>query len=165
MLLEKKTFWPYLNFTQQNLIKQSFYLLAWAEKNKDKLHDYAFIVMPSAKAFEGYLKKLFFDLEFISEREFSDDYFRIGMALNPELEKVKHLKKECLYDEITKECGEDTASLLWKTWKKCRNRLFHYFPNEQHTFTLKESRQRLYRIIKAVEASFLSCNLKKGGAV
>ncbi len=165
MFFTKKPFWPYLNFTQQNLIKQSFYLLAWAEKNKDMLHDYSFIVMPAAKAFEGYLKKLFFDLQLISSPEFNDDYFRIGKALNPELEKVRGFEKECLYNEISKKCSQEVAEFLWQTWKTCRNRLFHYFPNEQHIFTLEEARQRLEKLVAAIDKSFLSCNLKKGGAV
>ena len=156
-MLENQLFWPHLNFTQRELIKQSFYLLNWAKKRQYKFHDYSFIVMPAAKAFEGFLKQLFFDLKLIDEKKFKEDYFRIGKALNPELESIKYLKKECLFEEMSQQCGLETAQFLWQTWKKCRNRLFHYFANKQKTFTLEEAEERLKQIIKAIKMSFIKC--------
>jgi len=158
-MLETKNFWQYLDFTQQNLIKQSFYLLDWAENNKDKLHDYSFVVMPAAKAFEGFLKKLLFDLNLISYNKYNGEYFRIGKALNPQLEHIKSLKNECLYNELCAKCNESTAKILWQTWKKCRNRLFHYFPKEQQVFTLNEAKQRLKTLIDAIELALTACKL------
>jgi hypothetical protein len=151
-------FWQYLNFTQKNLLKQSFFLLSWAKKNQEKLTDYSFIVMPAAKAFEGFLKQLLFDLKLISETQYQDEYFRIGKALNPELEHIKRLKKECLYEELSARCSEDLAQTLWQTWKKCRNRLFHYFPNEQQIFTLDESEKRLTLLVKAMDMAAKVCD-------
>lgn len=156
-MLENKPWWQYLNFTQQELVKQSFYLLNWAKKQKDKLIDYSFIVMPAAKAFEGFLKQLLFDLNLISQRKLEEKYFRIGKALNPELEHVEHLQKECLFKEISEQCGSETAELLWQAWKKCRNQLFHYFPKEKQTFSLKEAETRLNQLIEAIEITFKRC--------
>ncbi|PIS08830.1 hypothetical protein COT75_05120 [Candidatus Beckwithbacteria bacterium CG10_big_fil_rev_8_21_14_0_10_34_10] len=156
-MFSDKPFLQYLNFTQKALIKQSFYLLKWAESNKDKLADYSFLVMPAAKAYEGFLKQLFFDLKLISKENLSNDHFRVGMALNPELEQVERLRHKCLYNEICQECGEETAQMLWQTWKKCRNRLFHYFPQLQQVFTLKEAEERLREIVKAIDLAYQSC--------
>ncbi|MFC1711091.1 hypothetical protein ACFLZ1_00735 [Patescibacteria group bacterium] len=158
-MLNGQPFWQYLNFTQKNLLKQSFYLLNWAENHKKKLHDYSFIVMPAAKAFEGFLKQFLFDLNLISEKKFNDDYFRIGKTINPELEHIKSLRRECLHNEITQKCGKDLALLLWQTWKRCRNRLFHYFPKEQQLFTLKEAEDRLNQIVKAMNSAFKQCKV------
>jgi hypothetical protein len=160
-MLERQPFWQYLNFTQKSLLKQSFYLLDWAKNHQKKLHDYSFIVMPAAKAYEGFLKQMLYDLGLISENKFNDDYFRIGKTLNPELEHIRALRKECLYNEITERCGLETAKLLWQTWKKCRNRLFHYFPQEQQVFTFKEAEARLNQIVKTIKLAFNKCRLKK----
>ena len=159
-MFENKSWQKRLNFTQKELIKQSFSLLQWAKKHKEKLFDYSFIVMPAAKAYEGFLKQLFFDLKLISKWELEEDYFRVGKALNPELEHIKKLKKECLYDEISEKCSETTAELLWQTWKKCRNRLFHYFAKEQQAFTLQEAEERLNQVVKTIEIAFMECGVR-----
>jgi len=159
-MFKNQPWWQYLNSTQQSLIKQSFYLLNWTQKLDKKLFDYSFIVMPSAKAYEGFLKKFFFDLKLISKHDFEEEYFRVGKALNPELENIKHLQKECLYNEISAKCGEDTAKMLWLTWKKSRNRLFHYFHQEKQSFTLTEASNRLDLIIKSIKHAFSSCEFK-----
>ena len=146
-----------LNFTQRELIKQSFYLLDWVKKQKKIFYDYSFIVMPAAKAYEGFLKQWFFDLGLISRKTLERDRFRIGKALNPELEHIKRLQKVCLFNEISEKCGYETAQILWKTWKNCRNRLFHYFYKEQQTFTLEEAENRLNQIIEAIKLALRSC--------
>jgi len=154
-----QNFWLYLNFTQRELIKQSFYLLDWAKHHQRNLHDYSFIVMPAAKAFEGFLKQLFFDLKLIDEKKFEENYFRVGKALNPELEHIKYLRKECLFQELSQKCDLKTAEFLWQTWKKCRNQLFHYFANEQKTFILKEAEERLNQVVEAMKISFGQCKI------
>lgn len=156
-MLETQPFWQYLDFTQKELIKQSFHLLNWAKRHRTKLHDYSFVVMPAAKAFEGFLKQLLFDLGLISKKKLEEDYFRIGKALNPELEHIRYLRKEALFREISQRCSQETAQFLWQTWKKCRNRLFHYFPKEQQVFTLEEAEERLNQIIEAIKVAFKKC--------
>ena len=159
-MFDNQPFWQYLDFTQKELVKQSYYLLSWAKKHKNKLHDYSFVVMPAAKAYEGFLKRLLYDLELINQEQFNDDYFRIGKALNPELEHVQALKDECLYNEISSKCNPSLAKLLWQTWKKSRNRLFHYFVKEQQAFTLQEAEERLNQVIKAIEIAFSHCKVR-----
>ncbi len=150
-MFEKQDWFNKLNFTQQSLIKQSFYLLNWAKKNQDKLFDYSFIVMPAAKAFEGFLKDWLFKIGLISKFQYQSDRFRLGKALNPHLENIPYLKKECLYQEIIQKTNKETAQTLWQTWKKCRNRVFHYFLEEQQTFSLQESEERLNQVIDAIK--------------
>ncbi len=137
---------------QRELLRQSFLLLGFARKNQDKLHDYSFVVMPAAKAYEGYLKKWLFTLRFIDEEAYKKDSFRLGKALNPELEN--RYPEDCLYNEITRATSPGLADELWQTWKKGRNRLLHYFPGEQQIFSLDECEERLDMIVLAVRNSF-----------
>ena len=62
MELQKNAIWyEYLDKFQQELVSVSFALT-----NKEPaligLTDYAFMVFPMAKAYEGFLKKIFFDV-------------------------------------------------------------------------------------------------------
>lgn len=152
-MFENEIWLSKLNFTQRELIKQSFYLLNWAKKNKTKLFDYSFIITSAAKAYEGFLKDWLFDLKLINKFKHQSDRFRLGKALNPYLENIPHLKKDCLYEEISQKCSKETAKVLWQTWKKCRNRVFHYFLKEQHAFTLEETEEKLNQIIKAIKTA------------
>lgn len=156
-MLEQLPVWQHLDFTQQSLIKQSFSLLSWIKTKKFSCFDYSFIVMPAAKAYEGFLKKVFFDLGLINIKDYSEEYFRIGKALNPALQQHKFLRHECLYGPIQKKCGAHTADLLWQAWKNCRNRLFHYFNQEKQAFTLEEAERRLNQLIEAMNSVCATC--------
>lgn len=148
--------WSFLEPTQQELLKQSFLLLAWAKKNQARLSDFSFMVMPAAKAYEGYLKKFLFSLKLISPEDYNQDRFRIGKALNPELEAK--FPDECLFNEVSRACDPQLARDIWDTWKRCRNRLLHYFPGEQQIFTLRESEERLQRIVDTIRKSYQYIN-------
>ncbi len=152
-MFAKQNWFNQLNFTQKQLIKQSFYLLDWAKSNKKQLFDYSFVVMPAAKAYEGFLKDWFFQMGLINEDDLKDDKFRIGKALNPHLERIPHLKKECLYQEISQKTGQETAQLLWQTWKQSRNRIFHYFHKLQQVFTVDQAEEKLNKIVVAIKAT------------
>jgi len=150
---EKQNWFNKLNFTQKELIKQSFYLLGWAKNNREQLFDYSFVVMPAAKAYEGFLKDWLFNLKLIDQYQLKDDRFRIGKALNPYLEHVPYLKKECLYEEITQKCGPELAKTLWETWKQSRNRIFHYFHHLKQAFSFSEAEERLNQIVETIKVS------------
>ena len=153
--LEHEPWWHFLDPVQRELLKQSYYLFAWAQENKDKFHDYSFIVMPAAKAFEGYLKKFLYTIKLLPEKDYREDRFRLGKALNPELEH--RFPRECLYNEIGRACAPELAEDLWQAWKRGRNRLFHYFPNEQQVFSLKECKSRLDMLITTISKSYKMC--------
>ncbi len=123
-----------------------------------KFDDYAFIVFPAAKAYEGFLKKLFLDLGFISEEDYFGKHFRIGKSLNPSL--PKELRKNEVYGKIVNYCGgKKLADNLWDTWRICRNLTFHWFPNEKNTTTYQEAVDRVNMIIQAIEESFRECKV------
>ena len=111
------------------------------------------------KAYEGFLKKFFLDLKFISEEDYYGKHFRIGKALNPSL--PRQLRREGVYGKIVKYCGgKDLAEELWQTWRQSRNLAFHWFPNEKNAITLSEAGERIEMIIKAIDRAFKDCKIE-----
>jgi hypothetical protein len=167
--LEKKVWWNYLEEDLRELFQQSIFLIKIVEKwerdpaasGHKQFHDYAFIVFPIAKAYEGFLKTLFLDLGFISEKDFFGKRFRVGSALNPALEK-RYRRRESVYDQIVEFCGgRQLADILWDTWKSCRNMLFHWFPNEKNAISFKEAIVRVEKVVKSIDLAFKECKINR----
>ncbi|KKU10420.1 MAG: hypothetical protein UX13_C0012G0004 [Candidatus Woesebacteria bacterium GW2011_GWB1_45_5] len=164
--LETKIWWSYLEYDLQELLRESFLIEeilrgmgADLPGGKKEFHDYSFVIFPAAKAYEGFLKKLFLDLKFISEEDYYGKHFRIGKALNPSL--PKEIKREGVYDKIVKFCsGHELADKLWDTWKLSRNLTFHWFPNEKNAVSLGGARDRVEMIIEAIDMAFKECKIK-----
>ena len=164
--LEKKVWWSYLEYDLQELIREAFLIEeilrgmgADLPGGKKEFHDYSFVVFPAAKAYEGFLKKMFLDLKFITEEDYYGKHFRIGKALNPSL--PKELRREGVYDKVVRYCqGRELADKLWETWKLSRNLTFHWFPNEENAVTLDGARERIDMIIGAIDMAFKECRIK-----
>ncbi len=163
--LEKRPWWEYLGSDLQRLLLTSEFIYRDVESwgadlpgGKKEFHDYSFVVFPAAKAYEGFLKKLFLELNFITEEDYYGKHFRIGKALNPSL--PKELRREGVYDKIVSYCqGEGLAERLWETWRLSRNLTFHWFPNEKNAITLAEAGERVEMIISAIDESFKECKI------
>lgn len=124
-------------------------------------NDYSFMVFPFAKVYEGFLKKLFFEIGAIDEHAFRNDRFRIGRALNPQLEKdLRH--DESVYDRIADLCGgSELPELLWKAWKRGRNKIFHFFPSEYKPLEYGEAVEIVSEIKKAMKKALEVCHANK----
>lgn len=159
--LQNKIWWDYLHKDLKGLLLESTLLVKRVEKWEEKFHDYAFIVFPAAKAYEGFLKTLFLDLGFITKDDYYGKRFRVGKALNPALDK--HFReKESVYDRIADFCGgKELADGLWRTWKRCRNLLFHWFPNEKNAISYKEAVSKVSLIIDTFDSAFKECKVDK----
>jgi hypothetical protein len=163
--IEKKPWWDYLGSDLQKLLLTSDFIYRAVESwgadlpgGIKEFDDYSFVVFPAAKAYEGFLKKLFLDLNFITEEDYYGKHFRIGKALNPSL--PRQLRREGVYDKIVKYCqGEDLAKKLWDTWRLSRNLTFHWFPNEKNALTFQEAGERVDMIINAIDQSFRECKI------
>lgn len=150
--------WEYLDEDLRELVRESTLLVKKVENWEEKFHDYAFVVFPAAKAFEGFLKKLFFDLGFIDGNDYYGKRFRVGKALNPSLES--HLRSEGVYDKLKEYCkGGDLADVLWDTWKSCRNLIFHWFPNEKNVISFSEAKDRVTLILNSMDKAFEECKI------
>lgn len=157
--LKGKIWWPYLGEDLQNLLTASFTILDKSENWSEKFDDYSFVVFPAAKAYEGFLKKLFLDLGFITSEDYYGKHFRIGKALNPSL--PKEIRREGIYDKVVEFCGgRGLADTLWETWRTCRNLTFHWFPNEKNTLTITESALRLSMVVNAIDRAFKECKMR-----
>lgn len=158
--LETKPWWDYLEHDVQELLLESIVLIEKVHRWREKFHDYSFVVFPAAKAYEGFLKKLFLDMDFITPEDYYGKHFRIGKALNPSLEK--YLREEMsVYDKIVTYCGGvDLADFLWDTWKTSRNILFHFFPDEKNVVDFDEAQKRFNQIISAFDTATKECKIK-----
>jgi len=164
--LKGRHWWKYIGEDLQKLISTSEFMYRVVEGwgadlpgGKKEFNDYSFVVFPAAKAYEGFLKKLFLDLGFITEDDYFGKHFRIGKALNPSL--PKDLRREGVYDKIVQHCqGHKLADALWNAWRLSRNLTFHWFPNEKNAITLAEAGQRVEMIIDAMDQAFAECPLE-----
>jgi len=158
--LETKPWWNYLEPDLKKFLAESAVLLDKSKKWSYQFHDYSFIVFPAAKAYEGFLKKLFLDMKFISQEDYLGKRFRIGKSLNPNLDR-SHQDESWVYDDLEKFCnGKDLPDLLWDTWKKSRNLAFHWFPGEANNLTLPEAEMRLNMIIESIDEVYSTCSVK-----
>ena len=159
--LEKKIWWGYLGKDLQELLHEAVLLVEKVNLWDEKFHDYSFVVFPAAKAYEGFLKRIFLDRGFIDSGDYYGKRFRVGKALNPSLER-RLRKKESVYDRIAKFCGgRDLADKMWDTWKRCRNLLFHWFPNEKNAIDFSEAKERVSLVIETIDATFEGCRMKE----
>ena len=151
MELQKNAPWyDYLDHCQQELIGVSFALTEQKEHFAN-LKDFSFIVFPAAKAYEGFLKKVFYDLQLINKDTYEGRHFRIGRALNPDIRSHQR-DEDWLYDNVEIRFGNVLARQLWDTWLLCRNHVFHYFSDCEQFLTFTEAVDRLEMIKEAMEA-------------
>lgn len=163
--LESKAWWSYLGQDIQKLLLTSEFIYdtvkSWGADlpgGKKEFNDYSFVVFPAAKAYEGFLKKLFLDMGFITEEDYYGKHFRIGKALNPSL--PRELRHESIYDKIVSYCGgKELADDLWEAWRICRNLPFHWFPNEKNTLSLEEAKSRIETIVNVMDEAFEGCKV------
>lgn len=97
------------------------------QDNPVTLTDYALIVFPASKAYEGFIKLYLLKLDLITKDTYNSKRFRIGRSLNPDVYPNQR-DEWWLYDDLEHQCGKAVARQIWNTWLECRNRLFHYFP-------------------------------------
>lgn len=164
--LKLKSWWGYLGEDIQKLLSTSEFLYEVVEGwgadlpgGREKFDDYSFVVFPAAKAYEGFLKKIFLDMGFITQEDYFGKHFRIGKSLNPSL--PKELKNGSVYEKLVEHCsGPKLADDLWEAWRVCRNLTFHWFPNEKNAITLSEAKERIERIVSAMDKAFSGCKIK-----
>ena len=141
----------------RDLVGESYELLEREEKMGGQLHDYSFVVFPIAKAYEGFLKKLFLDMGLISQSQYVGEHFRIGKALNPNL--PKRYRSGWVFGRLVESCGSPDLPLrMWEAWKRARNRIFHFFPDHQEFITLGEARELVERVSEVMEEA-MSCRI------
>lgn len=142
--------YQYLDKCQQELVEVSFTLLE-KEAVLSDFKDFSFIVFPVAKAYEGFLKKVFFDLQLINKETYEGRRFRIGRALNPDVRTYQR-DDDWLYDNVEAKFGAPLARQLWDTWLSCRNRVFHYFSDCQQFLSFEQAKEKITIMAQTMQA-------------
>lgn len=167
--LETKVWWTYIEEDLQELLAESEFLTnvvkSWGgdmPSGSKVFHDYSFIVFPAAKAYEGFLKKIFLDMQFITNEDYNGKRFRVGKAMNPFLEE-RFRERESVYDKVTRHCGgKELADILWNAWTNGRNLVFHWFPNEKKAVPFVEAEEKIRSIVYAMDRAFEGCKINTG---
>lgn len=145
----------YLEAEQKRLIRDSLLLIKHSEECPgfpDEIHDFAFVVFPLAKAYEGFLKTYFYRNGLISEKVYRGRHFRVGRSFNPDLPE-KYRDEFWIYDDVSRVCGKDMARDMWNVWLDARNHLFHYFPDDKYDLTLEDSRILVQHAISVMDSA------------
>ncbi len=110
------------------------------------LSDFSVMVFPSAKAFEGYIKKLLLTIGLITEKEIKEDPYKsiIGKILNGEEIKKKLLDKKR---------GRSIPKLLAVQWELCRNIILHYDLDQPEIIKKEEALKKIDDIYEAIKKS------------
>ncbi len=117
---------------------------------QSRYQSYSFVVFPLAKAYEGFLKYYLREIGILSTQSYIDKKFRIGRALNPDV-SLRHRDEWWLYDDLVRLCSKDTARLLWDTWLECRNRLFHFYFDDEIPLSLEHAKKKIIKLSRAME--------------
>lgn len=151
--LQSAPVWGYLSSEQQDLLTEGRYLMNDVIKDHAySFKDYSFLIFPFAKAYEGYLKKLFLDLKFISHLDYISDHYRLGKFMSPNL--LGKLGERSLYKKIQNASTTDMANMIWDTWKMGRNQIFHYFPHNFKAVSFDEAGQIISEIEGTIAKSY-----------
>lgn len=144
-------FWNYLSQNQKDLIQEGQYMMrdVLGDHALYKFKDYSFIVFPFAKAYEGFLKQLFKDINFISHLDYISDHLRLGKLLSPNL--IGRLGERSLYKKIAESSSKEFAEKIWQTWKIGRNQVFHYYPHNLKALSFDEAETIVNQIIQTME--------------
>lgn len=146
---------------QKELVNDSFKLIEYFAQRHSELpvHDFAFIVFPIARAYEGFLKTFFYRANLITEAVYTGRHFRVGRSFNPDLPE-KFRDEFWLYDNVQQACSADLAHRMWQAWLDGRNHLFHYYPHNKYELTYVDAVQICERIVQAMEDA-VRCPLAK----
>jgi hypothetical protein len=155
--------WGMMSEETRGLIETGEGVLQFVFDYKDKvdISDYSFCVFSFAKAYEGFLKRLFLDMGFIKPHEYYGDDIRIGRILSPSFAQ----EKDNVFYHICNHPGGDSdlSNALWHAWKEGRNSVFHYFPHNFRKLDLDEAYRRITIILDAMIFAAQRCSDVKSG--
>jgi hypothetical protein len=161
-MFKGQAWYEYLDEPMRDLVDMAYYIYDREALRDEGLHDYAFVVFPFAKAYEGFLKKYFHDIGLVSKKVVNSRQFRIGSSLNPDL-PISYRKDTWLVEKLERFCIRSSnpehhklPQQLWQAWIKGRNRLFHYFPGHTEFIALDEAWDRL-KVFKDVMEASMDC--------
>lgn len=148
----EENWFHYLTDWQVQLVEVTDQLVDQYESKQEELFDYSFLIFPMAKAYEGFLKKFFLDLELIDRETYEGRRFRIGRSLNPNV-SINQRDEYWLYSRIEDICSPNTAAQLWDGWLQCRNKVFHFFPKDKGLLTYQQAVKKIEQLDAAMNVA------------
>lgn len=147
---EETLWYGLLSSHGQRLVRLSSYLYEREVRLHTNLSSYSFVVFPMAKAYEGFLKTYLHEMQILPKAGYEDHKFRIGRAMNPDISE-RHKDEWWLYDDLERVCSRDVARGLWDAWIECRNRLFHFYFDDEVPLPLPIAKKKLLQMHVAME--------------
>jgi len=145
--------WKYLSEDMRDLAIEGEKLLNSCNLSGDiSIKDFSYLVFPWGKLYEGFLKKIFLDLKFITPEDYYGNDIRIGKLISSGIgDKPPH--RLSIYREISsnKILGENLTKIIKGVWKNSRNMVFHFFPNNVYSIDLETAKKRINETVKCME--------------
>jgi len=149
----------YLSSSENSLIDEGIHLMYEAKNHFGSFRDFSFVVFPFAKAYEGFLKRIFFDLGFISNLDYKSKHFRIGKVMSPNLQR--RLRNKSVYKKICDKVNCEIADAVWNTWKVGRNEIFHYYTSGVRMISIDQAEDTIELIIATMEQTYRELRMDK----
>lgn len=150
LLFQSHAWFSLLNDHGKRLVMLSEKLYAREVRLHTHYESYTFVVFPMSKAYEGFLKYYLKEMGLLNNPSYSDSKFRIGRALNPDIQE-RHKDEWWLYDDLERMCSKETARALWNAWLECRNKLFHFYFDDELPLPLPAARKKLLQMSTAMD--------------
>lgn len=147
---EKKDWFTFLNDHGKRLALLSKSLYERELRLQSGYESYSFVVFPLAKAYEGFLKYYLREMNLLSNTLYSDKKFRVGRAINPDV-SLSHRNEWWLYDDVERLCSRTIARSLWNTWLECRNKMFHFYFDDETLLPLDVAEKKLMQLSRTME--------------
>jgi hypothetical protein len=155
--------WNYLTPELRGLIEDGERLFKHTDEAKERVavSDFSFLVFPFAKAYEGFMKKLFLDTDVITHEDYYGDEIRIGRLLNPSYIAEHRGRYKGLRDHSVEK--KDFARELWNMWKEGRNLVFHYFPHNFRKLSYEDALEIVMGFVGVMEEAVKRFGVVGGG--
>lgn len=145
--------WEYLTPEMKSLVHEGEKLLGSCTLQGDiDISDFSYLVFPYGKLYEGFLKKMFLDLNFITPEEYYGNEIRIGKLLSAGTEYTPphrlSIVKELSSDKVF---GTNLTKVMRGIWKNSRNMVFHFFPDNVYSIDLPGAKKRIEETVKCME--------------
>lgn len=145
--------WEYLTPEMRDLVVEGEKLLnSCSLQGEIEVKDFSYLVFPWGKLYEGFLKKIFLDLKFITPEEYYGNEIRVGKLLSSGMgPKPPHrlsIVKDLSSDKVF---GENLTKVMKGIWKNSRNMVFHFFPDNVYSIDLLSAKKRINDTIKCME--------------
>lgn len=153
MIKRDSNLWKFMTQEMRDLVIEGEELLKSCQLTGDvQVKDFSYLVFPWGKLYEGFLKKVFLDLNFITSEDYYGNEVRIGKLLSTGMgNKPPHRLSIITQLSSSKTFGENLTKVMRGVWKNSRNSVFHFFPDNVYKLDLETAKKRIDEVVKCME--------------